>query len=205
MLNEEHTRIKESGADQTADSLIAIEVIIDNSHSLAIATLPEIAERNQQQRTELQSYRNREGPVHRYIQIGCERQICFRRKPSDPNVTVFTCGGSIQPPHVPHLCCCCEALLNLNNTRRSNFSEQLSQKAVNQLASVEEDTLIKYREEGEINPRYLGQYVEIERKRLLQVQESQFLTYRSGPVRTRKASSSKAIFDNSYPYSDDEL
>jgi hypothetical protein len=204
MLNNEHTRIVDRGPATTANSREAIEIIIDNSYSLAIATLPEIAEKQQHQRIELKAYRKGGGPEHRELEIGCHRLIRFRRNPSDPNETSFHCGADIQHPYVPHICCCCEALLSLHNTRQSNISIGLTPKAVNQIASKEEDTLIAYREEGEIHPRYLGQYVELERKRWLQVQETQFHTYITGPTRERISSSVKTSFESKHPFSDDE-
>jgi hypothetical protein len=98
----------------------------------------------------------------------------------------------LQPPYVPHLCCCCETLLNLSATRQSIISTGGTPKTVNQLAAEEESIIVKYRDEGEIRPRYLGQYVEIERERLLQVQ------------RERGKSSKKTNFEHQHPLSDDE-
>jgi hypothetical protein len=184
--------------------LRAIEIIIDNSESLAIATPPEIAEKNQRQRQQLSNRGERSGPSQGESEIGCGRVIQFRRNPSDPNETTFNCGGSLQPPYVPHLCCCCETLLNLSATRQSIISTGGTPKTVNQLAAEEESIIVKYRDEGEIRPRYLGQYVEIDRERLLQVQRQQFITYRSGPVRERGKSSKKTNFEHQHPLSDDE-
>ena len=69
--------------------------------------------------------------------------------------------------------------------------------------AIEEKVIIdRYIDYGFIHPRYLGQYVEIERRRLLQEQESQFIAYRNGPVRDRGTGSKKRSFESQHPFSD---
>jgi hypothetical protein len=65
-------------------------------------------------------------------------------------------------------------LLAVNKRRQSRPTDT----QINQLCFVEEDFLLSYRNCGLIRARYIGQNVEIDRKRQLRLQEEHFATLR---------------------------
>ena len=75
-------------------------------------------------------------------------------------------------------CMSCEALLTIDNRRRSYIADT----TINQRAFEEENLLIEYRDTGLIRTGYLGQYVEIERQRRLQLQVDQFAAFRNSAI-----------------------
>jgi hypothetical protein len=106
--------------------------------------------------------------------IGCERTILFRKSVGDFNTTRHVCGNNISVPNVPYLCCFCESLITISKRWQSRPTDT----HINQTCFEEDDFLINYRDRGLIRPRYIGQYVEIERQRQLLLQRERFGGFR---------------------------
>jgi hypothetical protein len=96
---------------------------------------------------------------------------------------IILCGTSTQD--APHICCICAAILTIHRRRQSRPLDTTAQV----LGFNEEESLVKNRNTGIIRTRYLGQYVELERQRQLQLQENQFIAFRnSASPRTTESS-----------------
>jgi hypothetical protein len=155
-----------------------------------------------QQRLDLQEYKRITvlGPVRLGFEntIGCERTILFRKSVKDFNTTRHVCGSSISVLNVPHLCCFCKSLISISKRRQSRPADTY----LNQTCFEEEAFLINYRNQGLIRPRYIGQYVEIERQRQLLLQRECFGGFRLRAL--LEETSSSAATERNLPDSDSE-
>jgi hypothetical protein len=178
MLNPDHIRESES-ASRAGTSLRLIKLVVENSRSFALSTSEEISATAYQQREDLIKHIAANDPIRKGAadEIGCGATINFRRSKEDFNITEFICGDDITVPNVPQFCCICEALITINK-RRLVLADRLVEKNIPKTCYEEENFLTKYRDRGLIKTRYIGQYVEIERQRLLRIQEQQFFAFR---------------------------
>jgi hypothetical protein len=182
MLNREHIKRRETPR-RVQSSLRIIDIIISNTRSFENASIEEINTVAWQQRVRLAEFVTTTTADilggDRAESVGCGKNIKFRRHWANYNVTAYNCGRDIATPNAPHICCICEALLTIDNRRRSYISDT----TINQRAFEEENLLIDYRDNGLIKTGYLGQYAEIERQRRLQLQVDQFSAFRNRTTR----------------------
>jgi hypothetical protein len=176
MLNSRHTRRSETPATARA-TLPVIHLIIDNSISYSAATTHEINKIAWEQESYLTYFRgisvNDPARCDYVDRVGCGYTIEFRRRREDYNTLSYVCGTSTQD--APHICCICEAILTIHRRRQSRPLDTTAQI----LGFNEEELLVTYRNAGIIRTRHLGQYVELERQRQLQLQENQFSAFRN--------------------------
>jgi hypothetical protein len=181
MLNREHIR-KTENPKRVRSSLRIIDIIISNTRSFETASIEEINTVAWQQRLRLSEFRTTTTADilrgDRAESVGCGKSIKFRRHWANYTITTYNCGRDISTPNAPHICCICEALLTIDNRRRSYIADT----TINQRAFEEENLLIEYRDTGLIRTGYLGQYVEIERQRRLQLQVDQFAAFRNSAI-----------------------
>ena len=188
MLNLRHTRRSETPA-QARVTLKVIHIIIENSRSYSSATTEEINDIAWEQSSHLTHFRGvaANDPIRcAYVdRVGCGYTIEFRRNSSDYNTISYRCGITTQD--TPHVCCICEAILSIHRRRQSRQLDTTTQI----LGFEEEEYLVKYRNTGIIRTRYLGQYVELERQRQLQIQENQFTAFRNSALQRSTGSSAR--------------
>jgi hypothetical protein len=207
LLDPVHVK-KEETSKRARNTVKIIQLITDNTRSFATASLTEINSVAYQQRLDLQEYRwiTALDPVILGFEdiIGCERTILFRKSVEDFNTTRYVCGSDISVPNVPHLCCFFESLLTISKRRQSRPEDT----HINQTCFEEEDFLISYRNRGLITPRYIGQYVEIERQRQLLLQRERFERFRLRTLleetRSSAATERKLLYSESDSESDNE-
>jgi hypothetical protein len=188
MLNSRHTRRSETPA-QARVTLRVIQIIIDNSRSYSSATTQEINNIAWEQESYLTYFRGvaANDPIRCvYVdRVGCGYTTEFRRSSGDYNTISYVCGVPTQD--TPHICCICEAILNIHRRRQSRQLDTATQI----LGFDEEESLVHYRNTGIIRTRYLGQYVELERQRQLQIQENQFTAFRNSALQRTTGSSAQ--------------
>jgi hypothetical protein len=155
-------------------------LITENTQSFALSTGEEISAAAIQQREEFRRLKQiaSADPTTKGAtdKIGCGTTINYRKSKEDFNITEFICGEDITAPNVPQFCCICEALVKTSR-RRISLAETLDTKFP-RLCYEERNFLTCYRDRGIIKTRYIGQYVEIERQRLLRIQGEQFFAFR---------------------------
>jgi hypothetical protein len=182
MLNREHIKRKET-PKRVKSSLKIIDIIISNTRSFENASIEEINTVAWQQRVRLSEFKTTTTADilrgDRAESVGCGKNIKFRRHWANYNITAYNCGRDISTTNAPHICCICEALLTIDNRRRSYIADT----TINQRAFEEENLLIEYRDTGLIKTGYIGQYVELERRRRLQLQVDQFAAFRNSATR----------------------
>jgi hypothetical protein len=188
MLNSRHTRRSETPA-QARVTLRVIQIIIENSRSYSSATTEEINKIAWEQSCHLTQFRGvaANDPIRcAYVdRVGCGYTIEFRRNSNDYNTISYRCGITTQD--TPHVCCICEAILSIHRRRQSRQLDTTTQI----LGFDEEESLVNYRNTGIIRTRYLGQYVELERQRQLQIQENQFTAFRNSALQRSTGSSAR--------------
>ena len=175
-------------------------MIISNTRSFETASTEEINTIAGQQRIRLQEFKTvtAADPTRSEFvdSVGCEGTVKFRRKCADHNIITYRCSTNISTPNVPHIFCLCEALLRIDERRRSFPSDTIIQ----QRAFDEESFLIAYRSTGLIKAEYIGQYVEIERQRQPKRQVDQFTAFRNSATEqhhTDSSSRENAILERS--------
>jgi hypothetical protein len=178
MLDPRHTRRSETPS-RARKTLQVIQLVIDNSRSFSTADLQEINQQRQEQEAYLEYFNSisaDDSARCEYVfteRVGCGLTIDFRRSIRDFNTLQYVCGEGAED--TPHVCCICEAILSIHRRRQLR---QLDIEVQNS-GYREEELLVAYRNFGIIRTRYLGQYVELERHRQLQLLQDQFAAFRN--------------------------